>query len=138
MNYQMFLNPWLLALAGGLAGGIALIFWLVRSASTLGESLKTFRKQICTRAGFFWTVNLVFMAVSVLHAGVFFGITGNGHDVPGLGQVIGFAVSFFLDLVTIILMQALLEARYRGEENRARQLLLFIVVCCGTSTFANL
>jgi len=78
------------------------------------------------------------MAVSVLHAGIFFGITGNGHDLPGMALYLGFAVSFFLDLVTIILMQAMLEARYRGEEVRARQFLLFIAVCCGTSTFANL
>jgi len=35
-------------------------------------------------------------------------------------------------------MQAMLEARYRGEESRARQFLFFIVLCCGTSTFANL
>jgi len=121
------------------------------------KSLEQIRKRICTRSFFFWTVNLVFMAVSVLHAGMFFGITGNqgtttfitvkgkqvpmvvpGHDLPGMTQWLGFAVSFFLDLVTIILMQAMLESRYRGEENRARQFLFFIVLCCGTSTFANL
>lgn len=99
---------------------------------------KFFKEKIFSRSGFFWTVNLVFMAVSVIHAGIFFGITGNGHDIPGVAQYLGFAVSFFLDLVTIILMQALLEAKYRSDELRARQFLLFITICCATSTFANL
>src|SRR5207245_8452347 len=93
---------------------------------------------VFTRAGFFWTVNIIFMAVSVLHAGIFFGITGNSHDIPGIAQYLGFAVSFFLDLVTIILMQALLVAKYRSEELRAKQFLLLLAICCSTSTFANL
>lgn len=91
-------------------------------------------KKIFSRTSFFWLVNLIFMGVSVLHAGDFFGITGK----DDFARYLGFAVSFFLDLVTIILMQAMLEARYRGEEHRARQFLFFIVLCCGTSTFANL
>src|SRR2546430_7581442 len=78
------------------------------------------------------------MSVSVLHAGVFFGITSNAHDIPGVAQYLGFAVSFFLDLVTIILMQAFLEAKYRSDVPKARLLLWFIAICCGTSTFANL
>jgi hypothetical protein len=99
---------------------------------------KFFKEKLFSRSGFFWTVNIIFMAVSVIHAGVFFGITGNSHDIPGIAQYLGFAVSFFLDLVTIILMQALLEAKYRSDEPRAKQFLLFIAICCGTSTFANL
>ena len=115
-----------------------LVVVVIKARVAIGRGLDRFRRGLFTRAGFFWTVNLVFMAVSVLHAGIFFGITGNGHDLPGMGQYLGFAVSFFLDLVTIILMQAMLEARYRGEEARSRQFLFFITVCCGTSTFANL
>jgi hypothetical protein len=117
---------------------IAIITLSVKNRAAVGKGLSQLRAKIFTRVGLFWTVNLVFMAVSVLHAGIFFGITGNGHDLPGMAQYLGFAVSFFLDLVTIILMQAMLEARYRGEEARARQFLFFITVCCGTSTFANL
>lgn len=115
-----------------------LVVVVIKARVAIGRDLDRFRRGLFTRAGFFWTVNLVFMAVSVVHAGIFFGITGNGHDLPGMGQYLGFAVSFFLDLVTIILMQAMLEARYRGEEARSRQFLFFITVCCGTSTFANL
>jgi hypothetical protein len=117
---------------------VAVLVAIVKNRVAIGAALGQFRSRLFTRSGLFWTVNLVFMAVSVLHAGVFFGITGNEHDLPGMAQYLGFAVSFFLDLVTIILMQAMLESRYRGEEGRARQFLFFIAVCCGTSTFANL
>ena len=117
---------------------VAVLVAIIRNRVAIGAALEQFRSRLFTRSGFFWTVNLVFMAVSVLHAGVFFGITGNGHDLPGISQYLGFAVSFFLDLVTVILMQAMLESRYRGEDGRARQFLFFIAVCCGTSTFANL
>jgi hypothetical protein len=118
------------------AGTIVFTTW--KNRVIIAKALGTLWKKLFTRTGFFWTVNIIFMAVSVLHAGVFFGITGNSHDVPGIASYLGFAVSFFLDLVTIILMQALLEAKYRSDEQRARQFLLFIAICCGTSTFANL
>ncbi len=111
---------------------------VIKQRATITKTLGRLAAKVWTRAGFFWTVNLIFMAVSILHAGIFFGIAGDGHNMPGIAQYLGFAVSFFLDLVTIILMQAMLEARYRGEEGRARQFLLFIAICCGTSTFANL
>jgi hypothetical protein len=118
--------------------GLAVMGLLIIYRRSIKNALSATRKHILTRTGFFWAVQFVFMAVSVLHAGAFFGITGNGHDLPGLGQFLGFAVSFFLDLVTIILMQAMLEARYRGETPQARQFLFFIAICCFMSTFANL
>jgi hypothetical protein len=107
---------------------------LFKNRVAIGQMLALLRTNIFTRTGFFWLVNIVFMGVSVLHAGAFFGITGK----DDFAHYLGFAVSFFLDLVTIILMQAMLEARYRGDEPRARQFLFFITLCCGTSTFANL
>lgn len=132
---QLFAGyPWLWVLVLGLPVGCLLAFWLFRSRSGLAG----WSSRVFSRAGFFWASTLIFMGVSVAHAGIFFGITGNGHDLPGVGPLMGFAVSFFLDLVTVILMQALLEARYRGDDIRSNQLLFFIVVCCGTSTFANL
>ncbi len=117
---------------------LGLIAGAWRNKAAIAKLLTAIQRKICNRNGFFWLVCIIFMSVSVLHAGVFFGITGNAHDVPGVAQYLGFAVSFFLDLVTIILMQALLEARYRSDELRARQFLLFIAICCATSTFANL
>ncbi len=116
--------------------GLVALVWM--NKGTIAKVSAEIRRKTCNRNGFFWLVCVIFMSVSVLHAGVFFGITGNAHDIPGVAQYLGFAVSFFLDLVTIILMQALLEARYRSDEARAKQFLFFIVICCSTSTFANL
>lgn len=138
MDSALWFNP--LVTSGVVAAivSVVVLVAIIKNRVAIGAAFEQFRSQLFTRSGFFWTVNLVFMAVSVLHAGVFFGITGNGHDLPGMGETLGFAVSFFLDLVTVILMQAMLESRYRGEEGRARQFLFFITVCCATSTFANL
>src|SRR5579864_5128050 len=135
---EFLFNPIVTPSIVGVVASAAVLIAIIKNRAAIGAVLNQIRSRLFTRAGFFWTVNIVFMAVSVLHAGIFFGITGNGHDLPGMAQYLGFAVSFFLDLVTIILMQAMLESRYRGEESRAKQFLLFIVLCCGTSTFANL
>lgn len=133
-----YINPITVSITLGLVLGIGLFVSLWKGHGTLKTIITWVKERFFTRIAFFWTVNIVFMAVSVLHAGSFFGITGKGHDLPGIAQYLGFAVSFFLDLVTIVLMQAQLEARYRGEDERARQFILFIAICCSTSTFANL
>lgn len=138
MDTAYFINPYITSGVVAAIFSIVIVFVIVKSRAIIGKVLSQLHAKLFTRAGFFWTVNIIFMAVSVLHAGIFFGITGNGHDIPGVAQYLGFAVSFFLDLVTIILMQALLEAKYRSEEQRAKQFLLFIAICCSTSTFANL
>ena len=137
MDTSYFINPYIISGVLAAVFSVAVVVMIVKSRA-IGKVLGQLRSKVFTRAGFFWTVNIIFMAVSVLHAGIFFGITGNSHDIPGIAQYLGFAVSFFLDLVTIILMQALLEAKYRSEELRAKQFLLFIAICCSTSTFANL
>lgn len=138
MDTAYFINPYITPGVVAAIFSIVVVVVMIKSRAVIGQALGQMRAKVFTRAGFFWTVNIIFMAVSVLHAGIFFGITGNSHDIPGIAQYLGFAVSFFLDLVTIILMQALLEAKYRSEEQRAKQFLLFIAICCSTSTFANL
>jgi predicted transcriptional regulator len=138
MNILHLINPTTTSATLAVLIGSAILFAMYKARVVIISTLARVGSQLFTRTGFFWTVNLIFMAVSVLHAGMFFGITGNAHSTPGIGQLLGFAVSFFLDLVTIILMQAMLEARYRGEVARARQFLFFIAICCATSTFANL
>lgn len=138
MDISYLFNSYITTSVVALVGSLAILWLAWSSRSALASWVTWLQKKLFTRSGFFWTVNIIFMAVSVIHAGVFFGITGNGHDIPGVAQYLGFAVSFFLDLVTIILMQALLEAKYRSDELRARQFLLFITICCATSTFANL
>ncbi|TMC21689.1 MAG: hypothetical protein E6J34_08915 [Chloroflexi bacterium] len=139
MNIVPYLiNPYISSGVVATVFSVAILVVVIRHMNAIGKSLAQLHARVMTRTGFFWSVNLVFMAVSILHAGIFFGITGNGRDVPVVAQYLGFAVSFFLDLVTIVLIQAMLEARYRGEELRARQFLAFIAICCATSTFANL
>lgn len=138
MDTSYFINPYITSGVVAAISSIAVVFVIVKSRAVIGKALGQLHSKVFTRAGFFWTVNIIFMAVSVLHGGIFFGITGNSHDIPGIAQYLGFAVSFFLDLVTIVLMQALLEAKYRSDEQRAKQFLLFIAICCSTSTFANL
>src|SRR5579859_8179707 len=138
MNVSYLINPSLTSAVVAAVSSLALVMGIWLSRATIATFAKWIRVKTCNRNGFFWLVCVIFMSVSVLHAGVFFGITGNAHDIPGVAAYLGFAVSFFLDLVTIILMQALLEARYRSDEARARQFLFFIVICCATSTFANL
>jgi hypothetical protein len=138
MNYSILFNPIATPITIAAIASLAVLVVTTKHRRSIAAMLVQTGQRLFSRSGFFWTVNIVFMAVSVLHAGVFFGITGNGHDLPGAAAYLGFAVSFFLDLVTVILMQAMLESRYRGENGRARQFLFFITVCCGTSTFANL
>jgi hypothetical protein len=138
MDTAYFINPYITPGVVAAIFSIVVVVAIVKSRAIIGKMFGQLHAKVFTRAGFFWTVNIIFMAVSVLHAGIFFGITGNSHDIPGVAQYLGFAVSFFLDLVTIILMQALLEAKYRSDEQRARQFLFFITICCSTSTFANL
>lgn len=130
MDYHIFFNATITPATVAVIVTIAALVAAIRARTII---VSWIRQRVFTRTGLFWTVNGVFMAVSVLHAGTFFGIAGHGP-----AAYLGFAVSFFLDLVTIILMQALLESRYRGEPGRARQFLAFIAICCGTSTFANL
>src|SRR5947207_7970680 len=138
MDYTLVFNPIITPAIVALAVSAATLGAILKNMAAIMAAIEQIRAKLFTRTGFFWAVNLVFMSISVLHAGAFFGITGNGHDIPGIGEALGFAVSFFLDLVTIILMQAMLEARYRGDDGRAGQFLFFIVVCCATSSFANL
>ena len=121
MSISYIVNPYITSGVFALVAAIGLPWLMAANRAGLVRFASWLARKLFTRSGFFWTVYIIFMAVSVIHAGVFFGITGNGHDVLGVGKILGFAVSFFLDLVTIILMQALLEAKYRSDEQRARQ-----------------
>jgi hypothetical protein len=121
--------PWIMCLGAGLPVGIAIAIGLWRSWAKLGGWLQIARSRIFTRAGFFWSVMVAFMAVSVWQGGAFFSVTGD---------LVGYAVALFLDLVTIVLMHAQLESRYRGENGRANLFVFFISITCGVSTFGNM
>jgi hypothetical protein len=129
MDLQFLVNPWFVSGGFGAVLGVGVLVLIWRSASVLAGWLKTACSKLFTRAGFFWSVISVFMAVSVWQGGAFFSISGD---------YVGFAVAFFLDLVTVVLMHAQLESRYRGENGRANLFVFFIAVTCGTSGYANL
>lgn len=97
--------------------------------STILATLSKIRTKLFTRSGFFWTVICCFMAVSVWQGGAFFAVSGD---------IVGYAVALFLDLVTVVLMHAQLESRYRGEHIRANLFIMFIILTCSMSTYANL
>jgi hypothetical protein len=129
MDIQALVNPFVVSSGLGAVLGLGGLVLLWRSASVLKGWLKTACSKLFTRAGFFWSVISVFMAVSVWQGGAFFSISGD---------YVGFAVAFFLDLVTVVLMHAQLESRYRGENGRANLFVFFIAVTCGASGYANL
>lgn len=64
--------------------GLVALVWM--NKGTIAKVSAEIRRKTCNRNGFFWLVCVIFMSVSVLHAGVFFGITGNAHDIPGVAQ----------------------------------------------------
>jgi hypothetical protein len=95
-------------------------------------------KKLATKAAFFWFVNLVFMAVSVLHAGLFFALLEPANGLLGLAPLLGFAVALTLDLASIVFMQARLSALRMHEQRSAGWYLFSIIACSGLSAFGNL
>ena len=95
-------------------------------------------KKLATKAAFFWFVNLVFMAVSVLHAGLFFVLLEPANGLLGLAPLLGFAVALTLDLASIVFMQARLSALRMHEQRSAGWYLFSIIACSGLSAFGNL
>jgi hypothetical protein len=126
---QVLYNPLITPIVVAIAGSLAVLGTLFWQRAAITNASNAIRAKLFTRSGFFWSSIFVFMAVSVIQAGAFFSISGNA---------IGFAVAFFLDLVTVVLMHAQLESRYRGENGRANLFIFFIVLTCGMSTYANL
>lgn len=128
MDTTLLINPVVTpSIVAILATGavLAAVIWQRAAIATM---LSTTRAKLFTRSGFFWSAIAVFMAISVWQAGTFFSISGD---------LVGFVVPFFLDMVTVILMQAMLESRYRDEHARANMFLFFIIVTCAMSTYAN-
>jgi hypothetical protein len=122
-------KPYALLAGPSLAGSVLAGWLLIRFFAVLAGWWASVYKKLFTRAGFFWTVIACFMAVSVWQGGAFFSISGD---------LMGFSVALFLDLVTVVLMHAQLESRYRGENGRANLFILFISLTCGMSCYANL
>lgn len=128
MDTTLLINPVVTpSIIAILATGSVLVA-VIRQRSAIVAMLSAARAKLFTRSGFFWSAIAVFMAISVWQAGTFFSISGD---------LVGFVVPFFLDMVTVILMQAMLESRYRDEHARANMFLFFIIMTCAMSTYAN-
>jgi hypothetical protein len=136
-------NPsWLLPAIPVLVGSLTLMGLFVKQHQAVGtwiaKSWGVTWKRLCTKAAFFWFVNLVFMAVSVLHAGLFFALLEPANAFFGLAPLLGFAVALTLDLASIVFMQARLSALRMNEKRSAGWYLFSLMSCSGLSAFGNL
>src|SRR6266568_862217 len=137
------INPsWLLPAIPVLVGSLTLMGLFVKHHQVTGKWMarcwSTAWKKLFTKAAFFWFVNLVFMAVSVLHAGLFFALLEPANAFFGLAPLLGFAVAMTLDLASIVFMQARLSALRMNEKRSAGWYLCSIMSCSGLSAFGNL
>ena len=137
------INPsWLLPAIPVLVGSLTLMGLFVKHHQVTGKWMarcwSTAWKKLFTKAAFFWFVNLVFMAVSVLHAGLFFALLEPANAFFGLAPLLGFAVAMTLDLASIVFMQARLSALRMNEKRSAGWYLCSIMACSGLSAFGNL
>src|SRR6266699_2282391 len=135
-------QPFFLFMIPVVAGSLTLMGLVVKYHRAVGTWIsrcwKVAWKKLATKAAFFWFVNLVFMAVSVLHAGLFFAPLEPENGLLGLAPLLGFAVALTLDLASIVFMQARLSALRMHEQRSAGWYLFSIIACSGLSAFGNL
>jgi hypothetical protein len=135
-------QPFVLLMIPAVVGSLTLMGLVVKYHRAVGTWI--YRcwcaawKKLATKAAFFWFVNLVFMAVSVLHAGLFFALLEPENGLLGLAPLLGFAVALTLDLASIVFMQARLSALRMHEQRSAGWYLFSIIACSGLSAFGNL
>jgi len=95
--------------------------------------------RLFTRTAFFWLVNIVFMAISAYHAAPFFGSVVS--TIPGLewaAAYIGLPVALVIDGVTIVFMQARMEASYKRDYKKQGMYTRYVFAAAGLNTIANL
>jgi hypothetical protein len=113
-------QPFVLLMIPVVVGSLTLMGLVVRYHRAVGTWINrcwsAAWKKLATKAAFFWFVNLVFMAVSVLHAGLFFALLEPANGLLGLAPLLGFAVALTLDLASIVFMQARLSALRMHEQ----------------------
>jgi hypothetical protein len=135
-------QPFVLLMIPVVAGSLTLMGLVVTYHRAVGRWIsrcwRAAWKKLATKAAFFWFVNLVFMAVSVLHAGLFFALLEPANGLLGLAPLLGFAVALTLDLASIVFMQARLSALRMHEQRSAGWYLFSIIACSGLSAFGNL
>jgi hypothetical protein len=128
MDISYFVNP---VVSSGVVAAVftVLLVWLLWSR----------REQLFTRTAFFWLVNIVFMAISAYHAAPFFGSVVS--TIPGLEwaeQYIGLPVALVIDGITIVFMQARMEASYKRDDRKRDMYTRYVACAAGLNTVANL
>lgn len=135
MSWQAALSPW--NIGGGLCGlllGSAILVSLIANHRRISASLGGMVQRLFSPVGFFGLVILVFLVISVLESGQFFDANITHHAVFGL---LGYALALGFDLVSIVCMQARLNAARMRDEHGARLNLVGVGICAAVSAFAN-
>lgn len=135
MDWQSFLSPW--NIGGGIFGlllGIAAIVSLVANRRPIGAAFAKAAQRLFSPVGFFGLVIVVFMIISVLESGEFFNTDITHEAIFGL---LGYALALGFDLVSVVCMQARLNATRMRDERGARLNLVGVSICAAVSAFAN-
>lgn len=135
MDLTTLFTPWNLAGAAcGLIVGVALVLSTVLHRRQIGAVVVTLSKRLFSPVGFFGLVIVVFLVISVLESGEFFDVNITHHAIFGL---LGYALALGFDLVSVVCMQARLNATRMRDESGARLNLLGVCLCAAVSAFAN-
>jgi len=131
MNISYIVNPYVTSGVFAAVLSLLLVWLLWSNKHNLGK--------LFTRTAFFWLVNIVFMAISAYHAAPFFGSVVS--TIPGLEwaeQYIGLPVALVIDGITIVFMQARMEASYKRDDRKRDMYTRYVCLAAGLNTVANL
>jgi hypothetical protein len=135
MDWQTLLSPWNIGSSVfGLLLSIAALVALVIHRRQIGIAIAQGAQRLFSPIGFFGLVIVVFMIISVLESGEFFNTDITHGAIFGL---LGYALALGFDLVSVVCMQARLNATRMRDERGARLNLMGVSVCAAVSAFAN-
>ena len=135
MDFSSYLTPW--NIGSGLFGvviGLAMIVSLVLNRQQIGTALTKASARLFSPVGFFSLVIVVFMLISVLESGEFFNVNITHRAMWGL---LGYALALGFDLVSVVCMQARLNATRMRDDRGSRLNLIGVSICAAVSAFAN-
>lgn len=135
MDWQSLLSPW--TIGGGLFGlvlALAALLGLLAARRQIGAAVRQATQRLFSPVGFFGLVIVVFLLVSVLESGEFFNVGITHGAIFGL---LGYALALGFDLVSVVCMQARLNATRIKDERGARLHLIGVCLCAAVSAFAN-
>lgn len=135
MDWQRYLTPWNIGGAVfGVVLGAAAIVSLVMNRHQLGTAFSKAAQRLFSPVGFFGLVIVVFMCISTLESGAFFDRNITHGAIFGL---LGYALALGFDLVSVVCMQARLNATRMRDERGAHLNLVGVCLCAAASDFAN-